>query len=462
MAAINDSLCALCRVAQPAFICFCVETLLCTKCISQHILAWPGMDHKPIPISAANVLESQYATSHPATGTPSPAQWKLHLKHTLQSEQNRLQDFVSNALFQLQCARRGWQEQIARICDEHALAIGEKAEQLGKEIQQCLLDLENVDLKPWMETPIYKRLEKLRRDEELLKLSFSIHHFDLIPLFKQAVSYVITYDSQSGSPTLLYKLFGDTNLVGVFDVRTETYSKQIVASAKFLHNSCWTLVDDGDLLITGGSHTGKSHNDVLLLQPISGSVTMHEPMQRARRSHCAVWHSSLCFVFGGIMEQQSLSSCEAYSIRERRWRFLPQMKERRAYLGCSAHRQLIVIAGGGETSSLEIFDTERLEFQLVPAPHFDLLDNVSIMTLDDYVLIFHGNFQGRVSRYHPESGALEPLHYLCYGNSWSSTQPLVFKDCIYLLRSESVFRYDLASGVSAYLTRLARAFKCVD
>jgi len=134
------------------------------------------------------------------------------------------------------------------------------------------------------------------------------------------------------------------------------------------------------------------------------------------------------------------------------------MTERRAYLGCCQYGQNIYICGGGETASMEVYSPGLATFQLIPL-ETEVWDNVSMLAVEDAVVIFHGNFQGEVSRFDPNSGSLRKEGQMCYGNSWSSCAPLRLRDTVYMLRADSIFKYDLRSAASAYILRMSKSLK---
>ena len=442
----SESLCALCCQTPPTFICFCAEILLCSKCLSAHLLASPTATHKPVPVTSYE----QFALSSPIS------QRALHYREVLTKELARLHDFLPYALQQIQGVRHSWEEQIAKVTDDYARVISDEVYKLTAQVEFCLQQLD--DPKASEESPMLRRLLALGTDEELLSLNLSVRQVNVVGLFKQVLSFRVTCEGQRSDQRLLYKFFGGTNVVSAFDPQNESNAFLLPTSFKFLHNSCWSVTDTGSVLITGGSQTGKSRNDVVLFQPVQSSLHNVDPMQVARRSHTSVCVGLQCYVFGGILEEESLSLCEVYSLRERRWSALQHMTERRSYLGCCQYGQNIYICGGGETASMEVYSPGLATFQLIPL-ETEVWDNVSMLAVEDAVVIFHGNFQGEVSRFDPNSGSLRKEGQMCYGNSWSSCAPVRRGDVVYCLRSDSIFKYNLSSNTSSYVVRLAKGLK---
>ena len=442
----SESLCALCCQTPPTFICFCSETLLCNKCLSTHLLSSPTSAHKPVPVSSPDQFSFSSSESLRA----------LHYRAVITKELERLQAFLPYALQQIQALRCSWEEQIAKVTDDYARVISDEVSRLAAQAELCLQQLD--DPKASEESPMLRRLLALGTDEELLTLSLAIRQVNVAGLFKQVLSFRITCEGQRTDQRLLYKFFGGTNVVSAFDPQNEGNSSLLPTNVKFLHNSCWALTDTGSVIITGGSQTGKSRNDVLMFQPTQSTLTSVDSMQVARRSHTSVCVALHCYVFGGILEEEPLSLCEVYSLRDRRWSALQHMTERRAYLGCCQYGQNIYICGGGETASMEIYSPDLATFQLLSLDT-EMWDNVSMLAVENAVVIFHGNFHGEVSRFDPNSRLLRKEGQMCYGNSWSSCAPLHHRDTIYMLRADSVFKYDLKSGSSAYILRMSKSLK---
>ena len=442
----SESVCALCHQNYPSFICFCAELLLCNQCLSPHLLANPTSAHKPVPLSSPE-QPSQTCLVSPHSH---------RAREVLVKEIARLQAFLPHALQQLQSMRRNWEEQIIKVTDDYARVISDEVNKLVTQAELCLQQLD--DPKTHEENPLLSRLLSLGQDEELFTLSLAMRQVNIAGLFKQVINYRVTCEGQRHDQRLLYKFFGGTNVVSVFDPQIESNTFLLPTNAKFLHNSCWVVTDAGSVLITGGSSTGKSRNDVYLFQPAQCGIMSVEPMQVARRSHTSVCFGLSCFVFGGILEEEPLSLCEVYSLRDRQWAGLPHMSERRAYLGSCQCEQKIYICGGGDTASMEVFSPDTVTFQLVPLD-MEVLDSVSMLAIESAVFIFHGNFQGYVSRLDLLTSRICKLNALCYGNSWSSCAPVRLQDSVYFLRADSVFKYDLKTGASAYVLRMSKSLK---
>ena len=281
-------------------------------------------------------------------------------------------------------------------------------------------------------------------------------------LIRQSLVLSLQYSELKTEPPRLYKFFGGANCVTPFNISREICEKQSTVNQKFLHNSCWCLTPAGEVIITGGSLTGHSRNNALSYSPLTGAVQDLEPMNIARRSHASVCHQEHCYVFGGILEEEKISLCERYDSVTKLWSSLPQMKERRGYLGACVFRNLVVVCGGAENSSCEVFDPAEMQFRLISIPQIDLSDVASLITIDDSILVFHGNFNGEVSRLYPLTSQATKEAAFCYGNSWSSCAPVQSGDNVYVLRSDSVFRYSLSTRTSAYVLRIAKAVKRRD
>lgn len=191
----------------------------------------------------------------------------------------------------------------------------------------------------------------------------------------------------------------------------------------------------------------------------TSQVTELEPMTLARRCHGSLYYDGSCYVFGGVLDEEKVSMCERYDCNIGTWSSIAQLKERRAYVGCCVYQDLLIVCGGGETSSLEIYDPLLRDFSLVFVPHLDLCDVASLFPLENCILVFYGNFNGEVSRLDPKTGQAQRESKLCYGNSWSSCAPVRCGDVLYCLRSDSIFKYNLSSGSSSYVVRLAKAIK---
>ena len=411
------------------------------------------MAHKPLPLASSDLVESARMLAKECND---PEQKTDHCKRTIiEKELRRLQNFHTDSLIQLQRVKVHYEAEIAKTIDNLSESLSMEISKLTVSLQRCLSDLSDQTPSPCFPADYLQRLEAMSEDDELLSVAMEVTQVDLAAVLRQSVSFRMEFREQKQASTKLYKFFGGSNAIGYFDTENETYEKQITSSQKFLHNSCWCTAPSGDLIITGGSLTGHSRNTVTSFSPVTGALQDLEPMSVARRSHASVCSDGFCYVFGGVLDEEKISLCERYDLKEGRWNALPRMKERRAYLGCCEYKGVIVICGGAETSSFEVFNPAEMTFQLYSVPHIDLADVASLVPVGDSILIFHGNFNGEVSRLHP----ITKENKLCYGNSWSSCAPLLHRGTVYFLRSDSVFKYDLNSGQSSYVLRMAKAVK---
>ena len=455
----NGKQCRLCEDRLAAFLCFCQEVFVCNECISTHLFNNPSLEHKPVPLTSSELINSMRCEGPKKLGLPEQPPTKVAIaRQVVNRELQRLEDFESKAMLQLAAVKQLWSAQLERTVQEVKEQLSAQVLRLTQILQQFLAETTEGDPQPASESPLRERLLQIGAEDELLHLSFDAKSVELGNLIRQSLLFEADLKRESKDQNFLYKFFGGSNLVGVFDIKSEKSMGPIIASSKFFHNACWSMAPSGHVFVTGGSLTGKSRNEALEFNPNSGGVTELQPMQIARRSHASICCGSRYYVFGGILDEERISMCERFNPRDDVWSPLVNMNERRAYLGCCEFRGAIYVGGGSEKSSMEVFSPETERFEILPLTQVAVEDNCSLLALEDSILIFHGNFRGDVSRLQANQEIVKERE-MCYGNSWSNCLPLVHDDSVYLLRSDSVFMYNLRTGASSYVAHLPKTSK---
>lgn len=445
----NGNLCGTCKDRPAAFLCFCSEAFICSECIGQHITSLPTLEHKLAPLTSTDLVSTMRSEA------PSQPHSRSLTSEVLARELRRLADFNQTALSHLADAKLRWTDDLERVFTEKRNKLATQVARLEKEMTLCA----EMDSLSASDSVLGDRLRQLVTEEEqLLSLSCEVKTLELGSLLDQALHFEADYCNASQAIPLLYKFFGGSNLVGVFDARTENCLQPITASCKFFHNACWSVEPSGAVFVTGGSLTGKSRNEALEFSPTTGKVRELQPMQVARRSHASTCTGKRFYAFGGMMDEERLSRCERYNSDSDVWTSIGSMNERRAYLGCCEWRGQIYVGGGCERSSIEIMTLDSEAFTLVLLSQISLEDNCSMLGLANDIIIFHGSYHGEVTRLKSPDQVTREKE-LCYGNSWSNCLPVCEGDKVFLLRSDSVFSYSLSSGYSTYVLHLAKASK---
>ena len=456
----SDNHCYLCRVQPPTFVCFCKEVRVCQACISAHLLDNPSVGHKPVPLNFEDLTQSFRSESKPTGDQPVTKEdgkqaLRAKEKALLLREIDRLTAFQTGTLLNLQNVRLTLERQVASAMEEIACAITTQSANILSRLKQRLCDLEDIG------SPSAEDQNSVLIPEEILQLALEARDIDLSAIIHNSLKVVLEMKDLVAAvqPQRLYKLFGGSNNVGVFDARTERHVKTLNASIKFYHNSCSCESPNNAIYITGGSQTGRSQNEVFLFTPETGEARQLQSMQIARRSHASVFARNQLYVFGGLLDEDRMSLCERYTPEVDKWESIAQMTERRAYLSCSEHKGKIYVGGGAQRSSCEVYDPDRDSFRLIVVEHIAIEDNCCMLSLLDSVLLFHGNFRGEVTRLDPTCDKFTREKDMCVGNSWSSCPPVVVDKTVYVLRSDSVFKYDTQTGDSAYVLRMAKIVK---
>ena len=442
--AMNAHPCCICQKREAHFLCFCSEARLCDVCIATHLLQNQLIQHRTTTLQSSDYI-------------PSPSQPSASLasaRDLIQKEIRHLDDFQADIQTQFQQNRTRLITEIDRTFEELSQETNVQINSIREELKLCLAQTE--------ESSPEQALGLVRRAasgaSHLLNLSFEFKHVELPGVIRKACNYIVGYAQGPAFTSHLYKFFGGANSVGMFNTLTEQFELKTVA-IKFAHNACWCAAPSGEILVTGGSMTGRSRSTVLSYHPATGEVHTIAPMLIARRSHASICSTNYCYVFGGVLDEDRISLCECYILSKGVWSSLQQMKERRAYHGVCQYNDMLMICGGGETSSCESYSPETGEFRFLQFPDMGFTEATSALQFKGELLIFHGNFSGKVSRIDPETCLGNEEKQLCYGNSWSNCAPLLTKDFVYLLRSDSVFKYSLVTGESSYVSRLAKTAK---
>lgn len=368
---------------------------------------------------------------------------KSPLADPISRELLRLEEFQTHALEQLKQVKELWLAEVTRAIAEIEGLIREKCSALAEDIIKGTGDVEELAPSPGLER---------------LDLNIDLKPLDINSLLKQFVNLTLEYAQPPAINSYLYKFFGSQNSIARFDVRCEDVSDTFHSTERFLHNAAWLVTATGDVYITGGSLMGKSKEDALVFRPDSNTTSSLKGMQSPRRSHAMVQWTSRIYVFGGVCEEKKLAHSEYYEEGTEVWSRCSDLICPRAYHGAAVHRNYVYIAGGAEAAGLErlLPSSGAMELLSLDTP---LVESCSILSLDDSLLLLHGNYQGQVLQIHPETGSVLRISHMCHGNSWSNCSPIRHNDYVYMVRSDSVFRLDVATLQSAYVTRLGRAAK---
>lgn len=448
----SDSRCDICGEQPPTFLCFCVEAKVCRGCISAHLLASPTTLHKPVPLDSLELIQMLRAEIRPAIQAEEAKEEPTACapeRLLLLAELERLEAFQAKALLELQSLRQSLEQQVAAIVEELTQSVKNQTQSLQTLLQERLSALDS-SLTSEQSLP-----------DQLLTLSLAVSEVDVGSVVKGCFGLVMERKAvvQRPESTILYKIFGGSNSVGVFEAGSETLEHTLNAPLRFFHNCCSCEGPTGDVYITGGSLTGRSRNDVMVFSPTTSQARELKAMQISRRSHASLFAGQILYVFGGLLDEERISLCERYVPETDIWQSIAQMQQRRAYLAACEFKDKVYIGGGAELSSCEVYDPTQDNFVLVEAPHFAIQDNCCMMALPDSILLFHGNFRGDVTRLIPSTGKFIREKEMCVGNSWSSCPPVCIRGTIYMLRSDSIFKYQVESGASEYVLRMAKVAK---
>lgn len=445
--------CDLCSVATATFLCQCREVHLCNLCLPEHLREAP-YQHRPIVLDQAELVQAAHNevidTQQSGGTTDTPAVFSQHRQvatRLIKKEIARVEAFKIASHVALLREKEKWKAQIKGLVKELQDELDEQTDEARDRLEKTLAEVQASD------TALEQFWgEGCGDDDELVDLSISLPHCDLAVTARSGICVQAKVLSEREPNPVLYKFFGGMRHVGVFDARTELYSNTISADAKFFHNASYCLTPTGTVFLSGGSLTGKSRNEALTFNPTTGKITNLQPMMTARRSHASIYIKGGCCVFGGLVEDEKSCLCE--KIVNEKWETLPRMHERRAYLGACEYMGRVFLGGGSTTC--EVFDPVPLTFTLFAIPNTPLHDSCCLAALSDSILIFYGDYEGKVARYYPDTGAIESPVDMCYGNSWSSCAPVHSGQCVYMLRSESIFKYNWETGESAYVLRISK------
>jgi hypothetical protein len=165
------------------------------------------------------------------------------------------------------------------------------------------------------------------------------------------------------------------------------------------------------------------------------------------------------YVFGGIHEERKLAQCEMLRPDAQEWLGIGDMTHPRAYLGSTVYGEKVYLAGGADVSGIEVFHPIANSFDYLSLEQAGLTEACALLTLEDTIVILHGNYQGEVFCYKPDSNEYQRVCEMCHGNSWSNCPPVRYKDAIYTIRSDSVFKFEMNTNKSSYVLRMAKSAK---
>jgi hypothetical protein len=419
----------------------------------------PAARHHPVPLSAQDLVGRLIADFPPLQRSNPTRQQRTDDKNflkrkSLESELERLQEFRRSALLQLQEVRAHWLEEINRATSEIEQIVKSKCEAISKELMQCISDLDDLAPSPDVSETIAALTHSA--GESVLDLSIDLRPLDLSTLIKQFVSLSLDF-TKPAQEKYLYKFFGGLGTVSYFDPGTEKIISTAKTPEKFLHNACWIAAPTGEIYITGGSLMGRSKDCALIFTTKEETIAALPSMKTPRRSHTSVYLCAKLWVFGGICDEQQLSLCESIAVNAEHWLALPPMKSARAYLGSTVYREKVYLAGGSDISGVEVYDPASNLFTFLPLA--GLTEACSLIALEDSITILHGNTQGEALSFTPSDQECRRIAPVCHGFSWSNCPPLLYKDALYTLRSDSIFKLDMTTFKSNYVLWITKSGK---
>lgn len=422
------------------------------------MLSSPATRHQPVSLTSQDLVGRLVTDPSPTLledqAHSERAADKSRMRKALESELERLHQFQRYALDQLQEVRIHWLEEINHATNEIEGMVKTKCDTISKELIQCLSDLDEFAPSPYVDDTIASLTHSAA--EGLLDLSLDLRPLDLSTLIKQFFNLSLGFNKPV-QEEYLYKFFGGQGTVSCFDPSTEKILNTARTQEKFLHNSCWISSPTGEIYLTGGSLMGRSKDCALIFNPKEDSITALPAMKTPRRSHTSVYLGNRLYVFGGIYDEQELTLCESLPTNSPHWLTLPQMQHARAYLGSAIYKEKVYLAGGSELSGVEIYDPAANRFGYLAVE--GLQEACSLVALEESITILHGNTQGEALTLDPETGECRRISGVCHGNSWSNCPPLCYKDVIYTIRSDSVFKFEMTTYKSSFVLWIAKSGK---
>lgn len=423
------------------------------------MLSSPTTRHNPVSLSSEDLVGRLVTEPSPLLledrVRDERSEEKSRMRKALESELERLQQFQRYAMDQLQEVRVHWLAEINHATNEIEEIVKTKCETISKELLQCISDLDEFAPSPYTDETI-TALTKGSADS-LLDLSLALRPLDLSTLIKQFFSLSLGFNKPVQEEEYLYKFFGGQGTVSCFDPSTEKIINTARTQEKFLHNSCWISSPTGEIYLTGGSLMGRSKDFALIFTPKEDSISPLPALKTPRRSHTSVYLCNRLYVFGGIYDEQQLALCESLPTNSPHWVSIPAMQYARAYLGSTVYKEKAYIAGGSELSGVEVYTPTVNQFEFIAVE--GLVEACSLIALEDSITILHGNAQGEALAFDPERGECRRISGVCHGNSWSNCPPLRYKDVIYTIRSDSVFKFEMTSYKSNYVLWIAKSGK---
>ena len=144
------------------------------------------------------------------------------------------------------------------------------------------------------------------------------------------------------------------------------------------HNFAAARLPDGRVVCTGG-RLAPTATVEMLSPPVQGATdaawTLRElPAMSVGRCRGCVLSDGRFAVLGGMIHYMGMSSCEALSFgADERWTPLPSMHDTCAHFVCAAVAECIIVAGGWQSCSAEVYDEVLGRWLRLPCnlPHND-------------------------------------------------------------------------------------------
>jgi hypothetical protein len=157
------------------------------------------------------------------------------------------------------------------------------------------------------------------------------------------------------------------------------------------------LLDDGDVLITGGIDEKQPITSAELYRAATGDFVSVGSMQTARERHCAAkLKDGTVLITGGTINQPS-EQAEIYDPKTQTFRQIAPMNARRAAQTATLlHDGRVLIAGGAESptsvlQSVEIYNPQTNSFETAGAMQVSRFKHSAVLLTDGKVLLLGGS-----------------------------------------------------------------------
>lgn len=352
---VNEN-CSICNMTMADSICCCqhIFTRLCRGCATFHVSKAPAELHVMVPIKYMARLNQPGYLEGIIHKKMRLGQRKAELRVNSENMTRCMDEFNHKCTILI--------EQLTTYRDQLLTTISQAKDDLDnlisaaeKEADECLYD----DNPGHMHEMAALLLAENGDSLQDVFFNYALHFHPEGLYSAILLNFEVPFQTPQGAVTQIPWLTNTS--LRLYDPERSTWKSPWSFPKSFIDKySSAAYLPDGQLLVTGSN---PATTEVIKLNPADCTILHCSPLRVPRCGHGLIVWKGLAYVFGGM----DLKSGEKISVRVEngRWDPLPDMGFQRQFFNPAGHGGQIYLCGGGETNTIEVYDTLSERFTLL-------------------------------------------------------------------------------------------------